>query len=208
MVLFMKLLFMGVQGSGKGTQAKIISVNLGIPHISTGDLLRGASEQLRKEIDSYITVGYLVPDELMLKVLKERLSLEDCKKGFILDGYPRNLVQAKKLDEITSIDEVIEIQISDEEAVIRAIYRVTCGKCGEGYNTKTNPHKRAGVCDKCNGVLTKRADDNEQAMLKRIEICHKETEPILKYYDSVRINGEQKIEKVTEDILATLEIKS
>ena len=208
MVLFMKLLFMGVQGSGKGTQAKIISVNLGIPHISTGDLLRGASEQLRKEIDSHINVGYLVPDELMLKVLKERLSLEDCKKGFILDGYPRNLVQAKKLDEITSIDEVIEIQISDEEAVIRAIYRVTCGKCGEGYNTKTNPPKRAGVCDKCKSALTKRADDNEQAMLKRIEICHKETEPILKYYDSVRINGEQKIEKVTEDILATLEIKS
>ena len=195
---------MGVQGSGKGTQAKIISVNLGIPHISTGDLLRGASEQLRKEIDSYITVGYLVPDELMLKVLKERLSLEDCKKGFILDGYPRNLVQAKKLDEITSIDEVIEIQISDEEAVIRAIYRVTCGKCGKRYNTKTNIPKKSGFCDKCGSALTKRADDNEQAMLKRIGIYHNETEPILKHYKSVKINETQKIEKVTEDILIAL----
>ena len=105
----MKLLFVGVQGSGKGTQAKIVSVKLGIPHISTGDLLRGAAGALRNEIDSYITVGKLVPDELMLKVLGVRLFLEDCKKGFILDGYPRNMAQAKKLDEITSIDKVIEI---------------------------------------------------------------------------------------------------
>src|SRR3989344_4709900 len=134
----MKLLFVGVQGSGKGTQAKIVSVKLGIPHISTGDLLRGADGGLKKEIDSYIAVGKLVPDELMLKVLGVRLFLEDCKKGFILDGYPRNMAQAKKLDEITSIDKVIEIQISDVEALTRAIYRVTCGKCGEGYNTKTN----------------------------------------------------------------------
>ena len=197
----MNLLFMGVQGSGKGTQSKIISEKFGIAHISTGDLLRGASEQLRKEIDSHINVGYLVPDELMLKVLKERLSFEDCKKGFILDGYPRNMAQARKLDEITSIDNVIEIQISDEEALIRAIYRVTCSKCGKGYNTKTNPSKKSGFCDKCNCVLTKRVDDNESAMRKRIEIYHKETEPILLHYKSVKVNGEQKIDRVTGDIL-------
>ena len=204
----MKLLFVGVQGSGKGTQAKIVSVKLGIPHISTGDLLRGAAGALRNEIDSYITVGKLVPDELMLKVLGVRLFLEDCKKGFILDGYPRNMAQAKKLDEITSIDKVIEIQISDVEALTRAIYRVTCGKCGEGYNTKTNPSKKGDFCDKCGGALTKRADDNEVAMLKRIGIYHKETEPILSHYKSVKINGEQKIENVTRDILVALKIKN
>jgi len=199
---------MGVQGSGKGTQAKIMSVKLGIPHISTGDLLRGAESLLKKEIDSYITSGKLVPDELMLRVLQDRLSLNDCMRGFILDGYPRNMVQAKKLDEITSIDKVIEIVISDSEALVRAIYRVTCGKCGEGHNIKTNPPKRAGVCDKCNGILTKRADDNEPAMRKRIETYHKETEPILLHYKSVEINGEQKIDRVTRDILAVLGIKS
>jgi len=197
----MKLLFVGVQGSGKGTQAKIVSEKLGIPHISTGDLLRGAESVLKKEIDSYITVGKLVPDELMLMVLQDRLSLNDCIEGFILDGYPRNMVQAKKLDEITSIDKVIEIVISDSEALVRAIYRVTCSKCGGGYNTKTNPPKRDGVCDKCNGVLTKRADDNEPAMIKRIGIYHKETEPILLHYKSVKVNGEQKIDRVTGDIL-------
>lgn len=202
----MKLLFVGVQGSGKGTQAKVISAKLEMPHISTGDLLRGATQELKKEIDSYIINGKLVPDELMLRVLNSRLSLEDCAKGFILDGYPRNIAQARKLDEITFIDKVIEIVISDEEALVRAIYRVTCSKCGEGYNTKTNPPKRIGVCDKCNGVLTKRADDNEQAMRKRIEIYHKETEPILKHYKSVKVNGEQKIEKVTRDILRVLGI--
>ena len=202
----MKLLFVGVQGSGKGTQAKIVSEKLGIPHISTGDLLRGAFGELKNEIDSYIAVGKLVPDELMLRVLQDRLSLNDCVGGFILDGYPRNMAQAKKLDEIISIDKVIEIVISDEEALVRAIYRVTCSKCGEGYNTKTNPPKRAGVCDKCNGVLTKRADDNEQAMLKRIGIYHKETEPILLHYKSVKINGGQKIDRVTEDILRALDI--
>ena len=203
----MKLLFMGVQGSGKGTQAKIISVKLGVPHISTGDLLRGATQELKKEIDSYIAVGILVPDELMLRVLNARLLLEDCNGGFILDGYPRNIVQAKKLDEITTIDKVIEIVISDEEAFIRAIYRVTCSKCGEGYNTKTNSSKKIGICDKCNGILTKRADDNEQAMLKRIEIYHKETEPILKHYESVKVNGAQKIELVSKDILMVLGLR-
>lgn len=199
---------MGVQGSGKGTQAKIVSSRLEMPHISTGDLLRGAKGELRKEVDSYSSIGKLVPDELMLKVLQSRLGLEDCKNGFILDGYPRNIVQAKKLDEITKIDNVIEIQISDSEALVRAIYRVSCLKCGDGYNTKTNPPKRAGVCDKCNGVLTKRADDNENAMLKRIEIYHKETEPILKHYSSVRINGAQSIEKVSNDIFRVLGIGS
>lgn len=204
----MRLLFMGMAGSGKGTQAKIVSERLYIPHISTGDLLRGAKGELRKEIDSYIVKGMLVPDELMFRVLQERLDLGNYRGGFILDGYPRNIAQAKKLDEITSIDNVIEIVIIDEEAIIRAVYRENCPKCGEGYNTKTNPSKKTGVCDKCSSVLSRRADDNENAMRKRIERYHKETEPILKHYNSARVNGEQKIEKVTKDILRALGIEN
>lgn len=201
----MKLIFVGPQGSGKGTQAKIISGKLGIPHISTGDLIRGTEEDLKEEVDSYINKGNLIPDDLMLKILEERLNRGNCKKGFILDGYPRNLEQTKELDRITSIGKVIEISISDEEAVRRLSGRRSCKKCGKIYNLETLPKPREdNLCDDCKVELFQREDDYPEAIKKRLEVYHQETEPILEKYDSVKINGEQSIEKVTGDILEVL----
>ena len=202
----MNIIFVGAQGSGKGTQAAIISKEIGLAHISTGDLFRNAQGELKKELDSYMLSGKLVPDELVLKMLKERLSKEDCSDGFILDGFPRNLSQAESLDSITNIDKVIEIEISDEESVKRLSGRVSCKNCKAGYNLFTEPKpQNPEVCDKCGGELVQRADDNPEAIRARLKIYHDETEPILKHYPSVKINGEQSIENVTQDILVSLE---
>jgi adenylate kinase len=143
----------------------------------------------------------------MLKILKKRISQLDCKNGFILDGFPRNLKQAEMLEKITEIDKVIEISISDEEAVERISGRRICKKCNISYNIKTSPKPlKNEICDKCNEKLFQRKDDNEEAVRKRLEIYHNETESILeKYKDKViKINGEQDINLVTEDILKTL----
>lgn len=204
----MIILFIGPQGSGKGTQAKVISKKLSLIHISTGDLLREAEGELRKEIDYYITKGELVPDKLILKILKKRIEKDDCKNGIILDGFPRNLKQARALEKILKIDKIIEINISDREALKRLTGRWNCKKCGIAYNIVTAPKpKQEGVCDKCKGRLFQREDDkNKEAIQKRLDIYHSETSPILKKYsDSViRINGGQAIEKITEDILEVL----
>lgn len=202
----MIILLIGPQGSGKGTQAQIISTKLGIPHVSTGDILRSnTNKEFRKEIDSYINQGRLVPNELILKILRHRILEKDCKKGFILDGFPRTLEQARALDKILKIDKVIEISIPDEESIRRLSGRMTCKKCNAVYNTLSSSPKIKNICDKCGGVLYQRADDNEESIKKRLEIYHKETEPILKHYSSVKINGNQKIDKVNEDILKALE---
>lgn len=197
----MNLLFVGPQGSGKGTQAKIISEKLGIPHISTGDLLRGAQGDLKKQVDEFMLAGKLVPDELMLRILKARLE-KGCEGGFILDGFPRNIEQARELDKIVKIDNLFNIEISDGESLKRLSGRWNCKKCGIGYNYVTEPKpKQRGVCDNCGEKLEQRADDNEEAITKRLEIYHAETKLIIKHYNSVKISGEQSIERVTEDIM-------
>ncbi|MFA5061363.1 MAG: nucleoside monophosphate kinase [Candidatus Pacearchaeota archaeon] len=199
----MNIILLGVQGSGKGTQAKLISGKKRLTHISTGDLLRNTKGKLKEQIDSYINKGNLVPDELMLKILKNKI--DDCKKGFILDGFPRNLKQAEMLNKITKIDKVIEIFISDREAIERISGRRNCSKCGKIYNIYKSPKpKKDELCDDCNVKLSQRADDNIEAVKKRIETYHKETELILKLYPSVRINGEQDIEKANKEILEVL----
>ncbi len=202
-----KIIFIGPQGSGKGTQAKIISEELGIPHISTGDLFRALDGELKEEVDSYINKGQLVPDELTVKILKERISKLDCKNGFILDGFPRNLDQARLLKKITEIDKVIEIDISDSLAIERISSRISCKKCGAVYNAITNPPKRKDICDKCKGELYRRADDNPDAIKKRLETYHQETEPILEMYKDnlIIINGDQEIDKISMDIMDELE---
>jgi adenylate kinase len=197
----MKILLIGAQASGKGTQAKLLAAKLKVPHISTGDLLRSATGELRKEIDSYIVKGSLYPDEKMLLVLKKRFAEKDCKSGWILDGFPRNLKQAEMLDRITKVDKVIEITISDEEAISRITNRRHCENCKEDYNLVTMPPKDPKKCDKCGGKLVARADDTPEAARKRLEIYHKETEPILKHYPHIKINGKQDVEKVFEDVL-------
>jgi adenylate kinase len=196
----MKLIFVGPQGSGKGTQAKIIARKLELEHLSTGDLLRNSDGELKKEANKYINSGKLVPDNIIVAMLSEKInSLGD--RGFILDGFPRNINQALELDKITKIDKVVVIEISDEEAVDRIINRVSCSQCGSVFNLKTNPPQAEGFCDFCNSPLMKRSDDNEDALKKRLEIYHSETEEIIKHYSTIKINGEQEIDKVTEDIL-------
>lgn len=202
----MIIIFIGPQGSGKGTQAKYISEKLKLAHISTGDLLRKATGKLKEKVDSYMNTGRLIPDGLMIKIIKERLNKPDCHKGAILDGFPRNIEQAEELDKIIDIDKVIEINISDEEAIRRLGGRLTCRDCGAVYNERTNQPRQKDICDKDGGRLTKRSDDTETAIKARLEIYHKETFPILSHYKDIliKINGENPIEKVTEDILEKL----
>jgi adenylate kinase len=198
------LIFIGPQGSGKGTQAKIISEELKIPHISTGDLLRGLTKgELKEKVDSYINKGEMLPDELMIEILKERITKPDCESGFILDGFPRNLVQAELLDGIVNIGKVIEINLNDKIAIERISSRLSCKKCGAVYNTITNPSKRENICHRCEGELYRRADDYPEAIKKRLEDYHKETEPILKKYEKilVTVDGSQEIDKISEEIL-------
>lgn len=202
----MKLIFVGPQGSGKGTQAKIISEKIGFPHISTGDLLRNVKGALKEKVDEVINAGNLVDDELMLEVLKESIT-SDYALGFILDGFPRNLKQAEMLDEIIDIDKVILIDISDEEAIKRISGRRNCNKCGKIYNVNKVPKpKNDNICDDCKEELFQREDDTEIAVKKRLEIYHNDTKPVLKHYNNnvVKIDGEQEINKVTEDILKSL----
>jgi adenylate kinase len=197
----MKLIFIGPQGSGKGTQAKGIAKKLGFCHISTGDLLRETVGKFKEEIEFYMDKGKLVPDELIVGILKERLKNKDCEKGFILDGFPRTLEQVERLKKITNIDKVVEISISDEEAVRRICSRRGCKKCGAIYNINTSPKPSIKeICDKCGSKLFTRKDDNKEALEERLKVYHDETEKILKEYIFVRINGEQSIEKVGEDI--------
>jgi len=201
----MKLVFVGPQGSGKGTQAKRIATKLGLCHISTGDLLREVVGDLKVEVDRFMKEGKLVPDELIIRILKKKLESEECKKGFILDGFPRNLAQAEELEKIVDIDKVIEISISDEESVKRISGRRNCVKCGAIYNINTSPRPKVeGVCDECGGKLFQRKDDNEEALKKRLRVYHEETESILKMYTFMRIDGEQSIEKVESDIIEGL----
>jgi len=200
----MIVLFIGKQGSGKGTYGKVVADKTGLKHISTGDLLRQTEGELRKEVDSYILHGAFVPDELILKILKARIQEKDCEKGIILDGYPRNLKQAEELDKILKVDRVIEIYISDELAVGRLLGRVNCEKCGTGFNENTELKPREkGKCDKCGGKLVRRQDDNEELIKKRLEIYYKETAPLLEHYKNivVRINGEGDINEVSDKII-------
>jgi adenylate kinase len=202
----MNLIFIGIQGSGKGTQAQIVSKELGLCHISTGDLVRGATGELKEEISTYMNFGKLVPDELITKLLSERIKGDDCRKGIILDGYPRNVKQIKLLDSILKIDKVIEIRISDEEAIKRMKGRWNCKKCNLSYNYATMPKPKVlGICDKCSGKLEQRKDDSDdRAIEERLKIYKEETFPILEHYKHNFVNGEQTIKQVTEDIIKIL----
>lgn len=198
----MRLIFVGPQGSGKGTQAKMIANRLGICHISTGDLLRETKGELGEEVEKFVNKGELVPDDLMVRILKEKLKSEECKKGFILDGFPRTASQVEELKKITHIDKVVEIVISDRESVRRICGRRNCPKCGAIYNVNTAPKPKVeGICDKCGSKLITRKDDNGKALRERLRVYHGETEGVLRKYPFMRINGEQSIGRVEEDIL-------
>ncbi|MBT4257670.1 nucleoside monophosphate kinase [archaeon] len=204
----MKLVFIGKQGSGKGTQARIISQKLNICHVSTGDLLRHVKGKLGKKIHSLIDEGNMVGDELMLEVLMERLRKEDCKNGFILDGYPRDLVQARILEKEIGVDLIVEIYIEDKIVVDRLTNRLNCGNCGAIFNLKTNPPHKEGICDKCSDELFVREDDNEAAILQRLKLYKKKTQPVINFFGKkvIRVDGSKNVEEVAKEIEEKLKL--
>jgi len=205
-----KILLMGPQGAGKGTVASILKDKLNIPHISMGDIFRETSKNntpLGEKLRAIMKSGELVPLEITAQMLKERLSRDDCKKGYLLDGYPRNIEQAEVLDKIEKIDKVVVLTVPREIAIERLTTRIQCKKCGAVFNIKTMPPKKEGICDYCGGELYRREDDTEEAINKRLEIYEKETKPLIeRYKDKVIIidTSKQKVEEVVETILKSL----
>lgn len=202
----MKIIIFGPQGSGKGTQAELIARRHNWPYISTGDIFRyhlKNQTDLGKKVAKYVNAGHLVPDKLTNEIVADRINQPDCAVGFVLDGYPRNKNQLDYLDGIAKIDFAIVIELNDEEAVKRLGGRLAC-KCGLSYHLEFNPPKKEGVCDKCGGELFKREDDESQAIKKRLEIYHQETEPLLKIYEKEgilhRVDGFKSIEEVYQQV--------
>ena len=182
----MKLILLGPPGAGKGTQAEILNTKLGIPTISTGNILRAAVKNgtpVGLKAKEYMDAGKLVPDEVIIGVISERLAEADCQNGFILDGVPRTIPQAEALEKAgISFDAVVSIEISDEEIVERMAGRRVCTACGAPYHVKNMPPKVEGVCDACGGKLEARADDKPEVVRDRLQVYHKETAPLKDFY--------------------------
>ena len=208
----MNLVLMGLPGAGKGTQAEKIVEKYGIPHISTGDMFRAAikeSTELGLQAKSFMDQGNLVPDEVTIGIVRERLSKEDCAEGFLLDGFPRTVAQAEELENILSdlnkkIDYVINIDVDQEFLMERLTGRRICKSCGSTYHLVFNPPAKDDVCDRCGGELYQRADDNAETVQNRLEVNQKQTKPLLDFYEGKgylrNINGQQDIRKVFDDL--------
>ena len=182
----MKLILLGAPGAGKGTQAEILCKKLGIPSISTGNILRAAIKDgtpTGVQAKSYIDAGQLVPDEVIIGILNERIACGDCANGFILDGVPRMIAQAEAMDKAgIDIDAVIAIEISEDEILRRMSGRRVCEACGSSFNMQAIPPRVEGICDNCGGKLIQRKDDTPETVHKRLEVYHKETKPLVGYY--------------------------
>ncbi len=213
----MNMILMGLPGAGKGTQASEIVKKYPIPHISTGDMFRKAIKEetdLGKEAKSYMDRGELVPDEVTIGIVRERLAEEDAKKGFLLDGFPRTVEQADALNEILSdldrkVDAVINIEVAEEELMNRLTGRRICEVCGTTYHLVFNPPKVEGVCDLDGGKLYQREDDNPETVANRLSVNVKQTKPLLDFYENQgvlkNIDGSRQIDNVTEDVIQILE---
>ncbi len=208
----MNLIMLGAPGAGKGTQAAILNQKLGIPTISTGNILRAAVKDgtpIGLKAKEYMDHGHLVPDEVIIGIINERLQAEDCKKGYILDGVPRTIAQAEALDKAGIVfDAVINLEISDEEILQRMSGRRVCEKCGASYHVVAIPPKVEGVCDVCGGALVQRADDAPKTVASRLEVYHRETEPLKEYYaqkgNLKEIFNQPTVEGTTQKILEAL----
>jgi adenylate kinase len=209
----MMLILLGAPGAGKGTQAEVICQRLHIPAISTGNSLREAlrsGSELGQKVKSYMESGSLVPDDIVIDVLKDRIAQPDCENGFILDGFPRTIPQAEALDAMgVNIDRVIDIVVPDEKIVNRMSGRRVCEKCGATYHLVNNPSKVDGVCDKCAGTLIQRKDDNAETVQERLRVYHNQTEPLENYYEAqgklFKVDGDRGVAEISRDILKELE---
>ena len=208
----MKLILLGAPGAGKGTQAEILSKKLGIPTISTGNILREAIKNQTEtglKAKAFMDNGQLVPDDVIIGIVRERLSQPDCAKGYILDGMPRTIPQAAALEESgVHFDAVVSIEILDEVIESRMTGRRVCGSCGASYHITANPPKVENVCDECGASLTIRKDDNPETVKNRLAVFHAETEPLKDFYAKLGllklVEGNQPIEDATRDILQAL----
>ena len=208
----MKLILLGAPGAGKGTQAEILSRKLAIPAISTGNILRAAIKngtEIGKMAQKFIDGGKLVPDDVIIGIVRERLADPDCANGFILDGFPRNIPQAEALENAgIDIDAAVSIEVSDETIVERMSGRRVCRECGATYHVVTKPPRKEGVCDLCGGELIIRADDTPETVKARLAVYHRETEPLTAFYaerGKLRlVNNASTIEGTTEEIFKAL----
>lgn len=212
----MYILLMGPPGAGKGTQAEKLIREYGIPQISTGDMFRAAVKSgtaLGKEAKSYMDKGALVPDSVTVGIVKERLAQDDCKKGWILDGFPRTTAQASALDAILhdlgiQLTAVLDFNVNRDDLVKRVSGRLVCRQCGASFHKEFRPPKQEGVCDNCGGELYQRADDNEVTVRERLAVYDTSTKPLIDYYKVsgryYEINGDQSMDKVFADVQAAL----
>lgn len=208
----MNIILMGLPGAGKGTQAERIVSEFSIPHISTGDMFREAVKEqtdLGVKAKAYMDEGKLVPDEIVIGIVKERLGKDDCKNGFLLDGFPRTVAQAEALDVTLEelgrqLNHVISIDVSREQLLKRLTGRRICRDCGATYHIQFNPPAKEGVCDKCGGTLYQREDDNEKTVATRLDVNAEQQAPLSRYYEEKgllrKINGERDIDAVFNDI--------
>lgn len=210
----MKLILLGAPGAGKGTQAEILSRHLSIPAISTGNILRAAMKNgtpVGRRAKEYVDSGRLVPDEVIIGIIRERLEQDDCKNGFILDGVPRTIAQAEALEQAgIGFDTVLSIEISDGEIEERMSGRRTCPECGATYHVKNSPPKKEGVCDKCGAALILRGDDTPETVRARLQVYHTETEPLKGFYEArgllKMVANQPSIEETTGVVLEALGI--
>jgi adenylate kinase len=213
----MFLVFLGAPGAGKGTQAAVIADNLGVAHIASGDLFRQAVEkgtELGKSVKAYMDKGALVPDELTIKLISERLNEPDCKNGCVFDGFPRTMEQARALDKMmaergNAINKAVYIEVPEEALLKRLTGRWICRKCQTPYHEVNSPPKVAGACDKCGGELYQRSDDKEETIRERLKVYFAQTAPLLDYYKAAgklaAIDGNQDIKQVSRDIINVLD---
>ena len=209
----MNLILLGAPGAGKGTQAEIICEKLSIPAISTGNIIREAVKtgtQMGAKAKSYMDEGKLVPDEVVIGIIKERLQKDDCKDGFILDGFPRTIPQAAALDQMgVAIDRVISIEVPDDKIAARMSGRRVCANCGSSYHMEYKRPQTEGKCDSCGGELVQRKDDAPETVLERLQVYHKQTEPLKDYYEKAGklriVEGQEEVADTTRLTLAALE---
>lgn len=208
----MKIIFLGAPGAGKGTQAELVSERLGIPTISTGAIIREALKagtEMGLKAKKYTEAGALVPDDVVIGIIKERLLKSDCKKGFILDGFPRTVPQAQALDSMgISLDKVVSIEVSDKEIVERMSGRRVCSGCGASYHVKHKPSSDGVKCDKCKTALSTRTDDAPEVVMSRLTVYHSTTEPLKAFYEEkgnlALVDGEGAVSEITARTFAAL----